>query len=238
MNMEKPKTVRRSWGRRVLAYAGWGGLGVVALCVASGWIWHFSGSNHWELNRQNATTKVYTLKSPGSDRMLFKAQYRSRASLSQIVVAFKDMGMCDLLGCQAHVIDRVDDDLSYVYMKLPAYAPFKPRDFVLRVLTHQNPLTKEVMIEVAAVQDRVPLNDCCVRVVEMNNLWKLTPVGNGMVDVEVIINADVGGNLPDLVTNLTLPRALAGISGFQRLYNTKRFREARLAYIQEPEDHT
>jgi hypothetical protein len=238
MNTENSAVKPRGWGKKLLIFTGWAVAGLVALSIGASWIWHNSGSNQWELAQQSPTAKVYTLKSPGSDRLLLKANYTARASLSQIVAGFKDPGVCQFIGCQARLLEHVDDELDYVYMKLPGYAPFKPRDFVLRIMTHQNPVTKEVMVEVAAVQDRVPLDPCCVRVVNMNNIWKLTPAGNGRVDVEFIINADVGGLLPDVLTNLSLPRALTGVAGFQRLYDAKRYRDVKLAYIREPDNHS
>jgi hypothetical protein len=236
MDTEQSSVKPRTRGRKILVFMGWAALGLLGLHTAATWIWHYSGSNTWELAHQSDTVKVYTLKSPGSDRLLIKANYRAKASLSQIVAGFKDPKVCQLVGCLSGRLEHVNDNLEYYWLRLPRTFPFKPRDVMLRIVTIQHPVTREVLIEVAAVQDREPPNDCCVRIVDMNNIWKLKPAGNGMVDVEFIINADLGGYFPDILMNMTVPRVLTGISAFERLYNARRYRDAKFDYIVEPED--
>ena len=227
----QPKASRR---KKVRVFLVWAALSIATLYLVVSLVWRFTGSNQWELKAESHGVKVYTLKSPGSDRVLYKANFRVRSSLSAIVAAFQDPNACEGgSGCESKMVKRIDDQLIYFYLKGTPSSWVRPRDVVVRTLTHQNAATKEVLVEVVAVADMAPRDECCVRVVDMSNYWKFSPVENGWVDVEYSINVDVG--LPHALLYLWLPDLLTKQRGyFQRLFSATKYREARLDYIQEP----
>lgn len=227
----KPKTLQRKF-LRLVAIAG---VSVVVIVLLVGGIWRFSGSNQWELVGEKKGVKIYSLKAPGSDSQKFKCVFRVHSTLAGLVRLMRDPDACDDMGCyESHIVDRIDDQLQYSTFRYKLPAPFLPREFVVRILVHQSPGTGEVLVNYGAALGKTPPNDCCVRVSDMNNTWRLTPLGNGEVDVEVIMDMNEGGFVPNLVLNAARPRALFKVlPNIQRILNKEKYQTAKLDFIKE-----
>lgn len=105
---------------------------------------------------------------------------------------------------------------------------------MIRTQIHQNPQTKEVLIVNTSVPDKVPLDDCCFRVTEMNNTMRFTPLGNGEVEVEYIQNMHEGGYVPDLLLNTNRPKTFYMLfSSIQELLDKEKYQNAKLGFIEE-----
>jgi hypothetical protein len=112
--------------------------------------------------------------------------------------------------------------------------PFRPREFVVRSQIHQDALTKDVLLVYAAAPDKVPPNDCCFRVNNMNNAWRFTPLGNGQIDIVYVMNMNEGGYIPDLLLNRLRPKLVYGVlKGLQRLLDREKYHAVKLAFIEE-----
>ncbi len=226
----------RTWFKRIANVVLVLSVTLVALYFVASWIWRFSGSNQWELVGERKGVKVYSLKAPGADLTQVKGVVRVRASLATLVKFMQDPDLCKDLGCKnSIVVKRVDDQLQYVSFRYNLPFPFRARDFVVRTEAYQNPHTKEVLLEFAAAPDKAPPNDCCFRVTDMNNTWRFTPVGNGLVEIEYIQNMNEGGFLPNLLLNRMRPKVLfAVLPRLQRFAERERYRNASFDFIKEP----
>jgi len=197
-------------------------------------IWVFSGSNQWKYIGEDNGVKVYTLKAPGADLVQAKGVFRVHATLGSIVKFMQDPDTCNDVGCyDARTVERVDEHLRYDYFKIKFPPPFSPRDFMVRQQLYQSPTTKEILMEFAAAPDKTPLNNCCVRVTTMANTWRFTPLGNGEVEIEYIINMNEGGYMPDLLLNLVHPKIMAQLPNLQKFFDKPKFKNATLDFIQE-----
>jgi hypothetical protein len=226
----KPKSRARRFVRGLFRVI----IGVFVLYCAARLLWRYSGSNQWELVAQRGGAKVYSLKQPGSDLALVRGNVRVKSSLAGLVAWLRDPAVCKDSGCYANTVERIDDQLEYDYFRFNMRSPFKPRDFMVRAHFHQIPSTKEIWAEYGAVPDRVPANDCCHRVTNMNTTWRFTPVGNGMVDAEYTMNMDWGGYIPDLLSNYAKPRFLLGqLRKFQGVLDKPKYQTAKFDFIQE-----
>jgi hypothetical protein len=207
---------------------------VVALLFVAHFIWLFTGSNRWEFAGERNGVKTYTLKSPGSDLIQLKGVFQVHSTLAGIVTFMRDSGACnDIPGCYgSHVVERVDDQLQYDYYIMKFPFPFHPRDFVNRTQIHQSPQTKEVLVEYAATPGELPLNSCCVRVTNMDNTWRLTPLDNGQVEIEFTMKMNDGGFVPDLLINMH-PDFLFGLAHLQPLFDKDKYQNAKLEFISE-----
>src|SRR5260370_34691831 len=117
-------------------------------------------------------------------------------------------GLCTRRGCTgAYEIERAGDQLHYYYVQYD-YSPFSKRDFVVSAQLYQNPNAKQVLISVAAAADKVPPRDGYFRVTNLNNQWRLTPLENGQVEVEVENNMDPGGFVPTALFNMKRHNAI------------------------------
>ena len=198
-------------------------------------VWRFSGSNQWEFVGEQDGVKVYSLKAPGSDLTQVRGVVRVHSTLSALVKFVRDPTACEDFGCFGYLIEG-DDRVQYVYsfIRYDYPFPFRSRELVMRVLVYQNPQTKEVTVWVAAAPDKVPRNDCCVRVTQMNNTWRYTPLGNGEVEVEYTMNMNEGGFMPDLLINSWRPEAIFwALPKLQEVLKKEKYQNAKFDYIKE-----
>ncbi|HEY8459993.1 MAG TPA: hypothetical protein VIM99_06405 [Blastocatellia bacterium] len=230
-SIAKPKRRFKKLLKALLA----AGVSLVALIFVARLIWRFSGSNQWEFVSERSGVKVYSLKAPGSDLTQVRGVLRVRSTLAGLVKFVLDPSVCPDFGCSGHLIDG-DDKLQYVhsYVRYDYPWPFLPRELVMKVQVYQHPLTKEVTVWVAAAPDKVPRDKCCVRVTQMNNTWRYTPLGNGEVEVEYTMNMSEGGFMPDLLLNTWRPEAIFyALPKLQEVLNREKYQNAKFDYIKE-----
>jgi hypothetical protein len=235
MGTEQSAPKRKTWGKRLLII-GWRVVVslVVVLALARA-AWNMSGSNQWELFRDKNGVRVDTLKQPGADMIRVRGIVQVRSTLASLVAWILEPDTCKDIDCyELKILDQVDHQIVYSTFRFDA-PPFKTREFVVREHAHQIPQTKEVWVELAAAPERLPPNDCCFRVTTMSNTWRLTPVANGVVEVEYTTNMNEGGFVPDLVLNRDRPRWIySELSKLQGYLNKPRWRNAKVDSIEEP----
>jgi hypothetical protein len=236
MKTENSVAKPRTWVRRFFKVLLRAVVSLVALCFIAGAVWKFSGSNRWEYVGEKNGVKVYSLKEPGSDLTQTKAVLRVHSKLARLVKFIQDSESCVEFGCKdSHTLERVDDQLEYDYFRADLPFPFKPREYVIRTQFFQNPNTKEVLMEVAAAPDKIPPNHCCLRVTQMNNTMRLTPLGNGQIEVEYIVKQNDGGFLPHFLLNWMRPKVMFyGLPKLQGYLDKEKFRDAKFAFLKEP----
>jgi hypothetical protein len=192
----------------------------------------FSGSNQWELVLEQDGIKVYSLKTPGSDVVQFRGIGRIHSTLAGVVAWMKNPETCKIQGCtESYEIERVGELLQYNYFQYD-FSPFGKRDFVIRSQFYQNPDTKEVLLTVAAVADKVPPKDGFLRVTNMNNKWRLTPLENGQIEVEIENNLDFGGFAPMAMFNMRRPKGMYHIITDLQGW-TEKYQNAKFDFIKE-----
>ncbi len=236
--MEQQSSVakRKTWARRLL-----NGLVVVLATVAAVYfvargVWRYSGSNQWELVHDRKGVKVYALKEPGTDLTLYKGSVQVHSTMNRAVAWLQDPDTCRDAGCvDPTTIEKVDEQLQYVSMKFNMSRYFRRREFVMRSLFHQVPQTKEIWVEYAAAPEKLPPNDCCFRVTNMANTWRLTPVGDSAIEIEYTMNMDWGGFIPDLLSNVARPKYMArNLEKLEGYLNKDKYRDVKFAFVQEP----
>jgi len=199
-------------------------------------IWKMSGSNQWELIRQEQGIEVYSLKAPGSSLKQIRAKVRVKASMASIVSFFQDQSTCPEFGClEAEIIEQVSPQLYYSSFKYPLPFNLGVREFVVKSVYYQDPVNKEVHYYHTAAPEMKPLDDCCFRVTDFYVLWRFTPVGKGEVELEMKRDFDLGGFMPDLLLNQNFPggayNLLARLQGF---LDREKYQGAAFDFIREP----
>ncbi|HEU4888430.1 MAG TPA: hypothetical protein VFV49_11115 [Thermoanaerobaculia bacterium] len=210
MSSENSPVVRPSRLRRVGKYF----LIVVAFlavaAVSAHFIWKYSGSSQWEPLRESGGIKLYTLKAPGTTLNQIKGVTRVRSTLTDAMSLAQDPDVCEWAHCyEAKMFHRVNERLQYYTFRWDYPFNFRPREFVVKQQFSRIPETKALFQEVIAAPDTLPPNDCCFRVRTMHNTWRFTPIGNGELEIEYIINADDGFPYP--LANLGGPQFMHSI---------------------------
>jgi len=245
----------RTRTKRVLRMLGRIAVALLIVYTAARIVWRASGSNEYELAIDRNGVKVFTLKVPGEDLRVVRAETRVRSSMAGLVAlltevcgeyAFKPPAPTGLIGrIRANLfpnfgcidggeVHRVDGHLQYGKFRFVFPFPFRPREFVTRSDIHQDPRTGKVWIEYAAAPEQAPPDDCCVRVMRMNNFFQLTPVGKGFVEIEYVLNLDEGGFLPVWLANYTYPKFVFNIlRGFPPRLAQAKYQSAKSDVIVE-----
>lgn len=208
---------------------------LLGLLVIAQLIWTYSGSNQWEFAGEKKGVKLYTLKQPGTDLLQFRGVVRVHSTLARLVAMMQDLEACRDVGCyEAKMVERVDDRLQYYSFRWNLPFPFHPREYVVRGEFHQNPQTGEVLADFVAAPEKTPPNPCCVRVTDMNNTWRFTPLENGEIELEYRIKTNEGGYLPHALLNMGRPEAVFAIlPEMERWLDRDKYREARFEFIKE-----
>lgn len=228
---------KKSWGRKIGKIVFRGIVSLIVLLFVAQMMWRFSGSNQWELALEKDGIKVYSLKSPGSEVVQFKAVGRIHSTVSGIVAWMKDPDACKIQGCtESYEVERVGDQLQYNYFQYD-FSPFGKRDFMIQSLFYQNPQTLEVTLTVQALADKVPQRKDFSRVTNMNNRWRMRPLDNGMAEVEIENNLDMGGFLTNIMFMRTRPRGMYNIlTHLEGWVNKEKYQTRRFDFLKEKND--
>jgi hypothetical protein len=220
--------------RQYLRYAG---LALAAILLMAHFAWGASGSNQWELVKDQNGVKVWTLKTPGANLVRVKATVRVDSKLAGMVKLLEDLESCVDAYCYdtkrlAQIPSLPGHAATYVRFKFDIPG-LKTREYVLFAEHYQDPASKKLEINIMAAPDKMPRDTCCVRVTHLHNNWKLTPLPNGQLDIEFTQDTDLGG-LPYFFTNIALTEGTYEImQDMQKLMNKERYRTAQVDDIRE-----
>jgi hypothetical protein len=183
-------------------------IALLVLYDAAHLVWRASGSNRFEPALDQNGVKVFTMKARGADIRVVKGVARVRSTMAGLVAFL--LNACEEYGGCSNDRDMlfVDRQLRYGAYEQATPFPFRRRELGVRTDIHQNPQTGKLWIEYSAVPEIVPPSNCCVRVTHMTDSIVLTPVGNGVIEIEYLLNMDMGGFLPDLFFNRQTPKVV------------------------------
>ncbi len=238
MNTQATATVdgikpnKMGWGKKLLI-----AVAVIAVLLY-GWSLSYEagGSGQWELAIDEGGVKIYTLKEPGNPLIKVRAETKVKSNLTGIAHLIVDPASCDEGDCyDSKMIERVPTDngfSSYNTFKYDFPAPLKTREYVVRLDLRQNRETKAIIAKITGTPDKLPLNDCCMRVPYIQNTWQIEPQGNGELAVSLTMDFDAGGNMPSWLANLG---ATFGTHEFfltlQKILDKDKFQQAKIDYV-------
>ncbi len=234
----KPKLVTR-----LLKYFLYSVLSLALLLTGASWVWKMSGSNEWKLVMDQDGIQVYSMKVPGSSLLKFKGVAHYDYSLNQLVAtmaADENELICReyMFGCVSY--DRIEPfdtqrltDLNLWRVQMPLV--FKPREFLMKGQIYQDGQTKELFVEFTAVPNRVSYNDCCVRVIQLHNTWRYTPLETGGIRVEHIHDMDMGGFFPAFLKNIAAANGVHSylLHEIPKMMKIEKFQNAQFDFIDD-----
>jgi hypothetical protein len=236
--MATPK--KRGWVRKLFRFALITGLIMVVGLFMAHVIWKMSGSGKWQLALDKDGVQVYTMKVPGSTLKHFKAVGKVKTSLQRVMTVFTDSSMqhchdimSNCLTSSVVVPWNANDHYWVGAVRAGLPKPFAPRELVMKDQFSQDPQTKTLFIEITAAPDLLPPDNCCVRITQMDNKWRWTPLKNGEFEVEVIEDMDV--KLPYILWNARTREVWKIMSTVQQLMDRKQGPDGKFDFLQEPE---
>jgi hypothetical protein len=195
-----------------------------------------SGDEKWEYVDQERGVSVYAMKIPGRNVKKFMAVFRLKATLSQTVAFLGDDAHDDMKDSgfdAAHVLQRESPQVRWTYWRMPLPRPMSMRDYAVKHVFRQDANTKEVLYTLTAKPYMVPEEKCCVRVLKMDNSWRLTPLGKDEIEVHWIIDMNIGGWAPYFMVNKWFPWEMMNFGpSIQEIVERKAYADAKVDWIQ------
>ena len=121
------------------------------------------------------------------------------------------------------------------YKELEAPWPVSNRDMVVHCKLTQNPETLAIAVDVVGISGYMPEKEGIVRMPKLITRWEFIPQAKGVVLVHFRLAIDLGGNLPAWLVNTSIHRGpYETIQGMSRFVKKRKYKRAKLPYIQEP----
>ena len=177
---------------------------IIALCVN---LLQFNVliAQEWTLAKQKNEVSVYTRFIEGWSIKEYKAVFKVRSELEQVIKVLKDIkGRINWLYNTIEVkpVGEQGKDKICFYSQYHAPWPVSNRDNIT-IFHFRNVNKKIIRIEMECIPSlpNVPEKDGLVRIKELKGHWIIKDLGNGMIEVIQQCVADPGGSLPDWLAN-------------------------------------
>lgn len=195
-------------------------------------------SDDWKLKKFEDGIAVYNRHDENSDFKELKSVMQIKTSLNSIVSLLNDWESYPnwVYRCgKSTTLKQINETELIHYQTVKGIWPVESRDFVVKVKITQDPITKVVKQTATCISDFFPKQKDHVRITEFRAAWTLTPLKNGIVNLEYQLYVNPGGYVPAWIVNL------AAIDGpFETSYNLKhwvlkeKYQKSKLGFIQEP----
>jgi hypothetical protein len=159
----------------------------------------------WELKQDKDGIRVYTKLMDNSPIKAVKTVCTINTSLTALTAVLLDIKSTpDWVYATKKISLLKQTSLSelFYYSEIEIPWPVSNRDFIVLLSVTQDPKTKVVSVIGYNKPDYLPENKNIVRIQHSYSKWLITPVQNGQVRIEYILEADPGGTVPAWLINM------------------------------------
>lgn len=170
---------------------------MLVLCSA---VW----AEDWQLQSNRDTIAVYTADIPGQELRAFRGVTIVPAPIRSVVALLGDVENMPAWFYQmksARELDQGPVHGHYQYLVIAGIWPVKDRDVVVRASTIQQS-NGAIVITAIAQPDKLPRQDCCVRIPRLESTWLVRAVDGSRTEVTLTTSSHPGGSLPLWIANL------------------------------------
>lgn len=196
-----------------------------------------SFAQEWKLEKDEDGIKVYTRLPKGAKLEELRATVRIKTSLSAFTALLKDVpGYTEwAYNCvESRLVKAISDTVQCYYTHTNLPWPATDRDLIFRSSLKQDPVSCVIKTYSYSVPTMMEEKDKIVRIKEGHTSWTLTPVKEGVVDVEYVASLDPGGSLPAWLVNSTI--TYGPVNTMQRVRNlleNGKYKDARFWFVKE-----
>lgn len=192
----------------------------------------------WTFKKETNGIKVYFRESADSRIKEIKVTLQVKATLGAAAHIITDAEQFPgwVFQCrEGKILKKITESDLYYYNLANFPWPLADREFILRCTTYQDPKTLTVYSLAAAAPSLLPENQKYVRVQLAESNFKLTPLKDGMIEVEYYLKADPGGSIPAWAVNWALDIGpVKSLAKFRELAQSEIYRGFELPFIREP----
>lgn len=196
-------------------------------------------SDSWQLKKSENGIFVYTRNAQGSDYKELKAVYQIKTSMSSVIALLNDVDSYPqwIYKCERSKLIKKSSDQDLIrYQSIVAPWPVDNRDMVLEAHSYQDPKTGIVYQEVKCLPDHIPAVKDHVRIREFRARWTITPLKNGIIEVQYELLLNPGGNIPAWLVNMAVVDGPYDTSVKMKEWLMKeKYKSAHYSFINDPE---
>lgn len=163
-----------------------------------------------DLKLDKDSIKVYTCPRADSRYKTIKTTFKLKSTVPQLAAAVLDIdryAAWQYRTVSVRVLERTSDRELIYHTEVGAPVLTSNRDFVIRLTVDPDPKTNGMIVEAVSVPNHIPPVEDVIRVPYSRAKWIVTPASKGEVDVEYIIDIDLGGSVPPWIVNLFAEKA-------------------------------
>jgi hypothetical protein len=161
--------------------------------------------NDWSLRSDKEGIKVYTRNLENSPFKAVKTVCTIDASLSRLTAVLLDInktGDWVYATKSATLLRQVSNAELYYHSEVAIPWPVSNRDFIVRLKVSQDASTKVVTVDGENQPAYLPENKSIVRIQKCYSRWQITPLQNGQLQIEYVLQVDPGGSVPAWLINM------------------------------------
>ncbi|MFL1454535.1 START domain-containing protein [Marinobacter sp. GN3S48] len=190
----------------------------------------------WTLRKETDNIKVYTIDQEDSSFQAFKAEALMDTSMGNLMAVMVNPESCVewVHNCtKSHAFGDGNFLDRYAYSVNDMPWPVTDRDYVLRIRTHGEQSTGEVVMDLNAVPDRREEVDGLVRVDRSDTLYRFIPEGD-KTRMVWIQHTEPNGAIPGwLVNTLLVDIPVRSMEQLERVSRRERYQGHTLVYDNE-----
>lgn len=198
----------------------------------------YASVDDWILERDKNGVQVYSKPVAGSNLNAVRGVTTVQSSMNRLVTILRDPELrprWDKLCGESYLYESIsaNEELVYVHSNMPW--PVSDRDMLLRTVWEQDPTTLVVTMTGSGTQSILPEKPGRVRVIQANQDFILTPMGNGVVEVSSYIHLDPAGPLPAwLINSLSVESPYDALNRLKVLVDEPSIDDQFFEFISEP----
>lgn len=159
----------------------------------------------WDIVKQTDDITVFTRKSENSKYKEVKITMTIKCTMNELVAALEDVDAHKdwvPYTIDSKMVKKDSDSEFYYYVSSDFPFPAKDRDVVIYYEREQAADSKVVITRSEAAPEVLPKSDGFVRVPVFSSSYVLTPLDDGIIDIEYLLKVSPGGKIPAWIINL------------------------------------
>lgn len=159
----------------------------------------------WDIVKQTDDITVFTRKSENSKYKEVKITMTIKCTMNELVAALEDVDAHKdwvPYTIDSKMVKKDSDSEFYYYVSSDFPFPAKDRDVVIYYEREQAADSKVVITRSEAAPEVLPKSDGFVRVPVFSSTYVLTPLDDGIIDIEYLLKVSPGGKIPAWIINL------------------------------------
>lgn len=198
---------------------------------------HLSAQQPWNLKKDDNGIRVYSKSSDQSKYNELRVEMTLQSTLSALASLVLDIGNYPNWSFNTKktaVLKTVSPSELYFYSEIHSPWPASNRDLAIHLTITQDAASKVMTIRAEEMPNYIPPKDGLVRVPLSEEVWTVTPAGNGSVKVDYRIKLDPGANMPAWIINsFSVKGPYETFSHVREQLKDPKYRDAKFSFIKD-----